>query len=153
MLNTLRTNTTINRINNLVTKDITIVPICNGRTNAFTIQSGNRYFIFIDFDLPEALFNSELYHEVGHCETDTVYTADTPVAERRKCERLAIRWAVQHSVPFGELVHALQNGVRDVYGISETFCISVDSAYKVLDYYKARVLDYMKLFYGEGVAI
>ena len=115
------------------------------------IKQDDGFYIGIDMEqiCSVAELRCIIWHELGHIATNSFYNNATCTYDKSKAERAAIRWAVTHCVPFDELCAAIKNGVRNVYELADYFAITIDSAQKVLDYYRSRIIDYLHLFYGE----
>lgn len=56
---------------------------------ALVLKMNDSYFIAINNNLPEDKKTVCLLHEMAHIFTNTLYTMDTPEADRREAERVA----------------------------------------------------------------
>lgn len=115
------------------------------------IKQDDGFYIGVDMEQIHSVaeLRCVIWHELGHIATNSFYGDGVCNYDKSKAERAAIRWAVMHCVPFDELCAAIKNGVKNVYDLAEYFTITIDSAQKVLDYYRGRIIDYLNLFYGE----
>lgn len=51
-------------------------------------------------------------------------------------EEKASRWAIQHVVPHEEYIHALHNGICEVWDLAEYFCVTESFMRKAIHYYQ-----------------
>ena len=76
----------------------------------------------------------KLAHELGHCETGTVYGRDG--ANRSRCEERANRWAYDRLLPWKQVRQALWEGDRTVDALAERFSVTEDFVRGALRYYR-----------------
>lgn len=89
-----------------------------------------------------AMEKTDLGHELGHNETGSFYTKDSPLDERARCERKANKRAAEHMLmPFDELVDAMANGLTEPWQLAEHFEITEDFVKVALDIYAERLND------------
>lgn len=118
-------------------KDINIsfadVPKCR----AFCINLGGKKYIAVDKRVaPES--NEErviLAHELGHLETESLYSPDTPPLFRRRFENRADHWAITLLVPLPCLREAVKSGNESVSALAEHFSVTEEFMQKAIKYY------------------
>ena len=79
-----------------------------------------------DSDMTEAQKKTHLAHEMGHCETGAFYCAFSPIDNRSKHEHTANMWAIRKLLPPDQLLHAMEEGDREVWQLAERFDVSED---------------------------
>lgn len=152
MLSTLNSERIINEIINHSDKHIEVLDMPLPYNKSCSFKVNDSYYIILDMDnISSYELRTLLWHELSHCATDTFYLPTDSPADRKQKERQAIAWAVIHCIPFADYLDALKSGVRDVYQLSEYFGITIESALKVIEYYKSKLIEYISI--AEGVAV
>ncbi|MBQ9228742.1 MAG: ImmA/IrrE family metallo-endopeptidase [Eubacterium sp.] len=84
---------------------------------ACSIEHDRQLYIGINEKLLEttAERTTATIHELGHCMTGALYSADTPLYLQARCERRANVWAIKHFVP----KETLQCYLRECYRMDE----------------------------------
>lgn len=78
----------------------------------------------------------KLAHELGHCETGTLYPIDVTPSARRRREERADRWAIRRLMPCSEVISALESGLDTAEALAERFGVTEDFARQALSYYR-----------------
>lgn len=76
-----------------------------------------------------------LFHELGHCETDSFYNEAFPLDVREKHENRADKWAIKKLVPKNELDDAIAEGCKEYWQLAERFGVTVDFIRKAVCWY------------------
>ena len=76
-----------------------------------------------------------LAHELGHCETGSFYSAESPLSLRSRMENRADKWAIRHLIPADALSRALREGCCEVWDLAERFGVTEDFMRKALCYH------------------
>ena len=94
---------------------------------------------FIGIDPFQIETNAEekvhLAHELGHCETGSFYSLDSPLEIRQKNENRADRWAINRLVPADELNFIIQT-VSQPWELAEYFDVTEEFILKAIEYYR-----------------
>lgn len=109
------------------------------QTQAVTIKLGENYFVAIDTAVLCSPAGERvcLAHELGHCQTASVYSQNDDIKTRGKNERKAEIWAIKKLVPFKELKDVIiKTGTDDLAVLSEHFSVTPEFMYKALLYYQ-----------------
>ena len=77
----------------------------------------------------------ELY-KAGVIMTGTTHKVNSPCEIVARHEEKASRWAIQHVVPHEEYIHALHNGICEVWDLAEHFCVTESFMRKAIHYYQ-----------------
>ena len=107
--------------------------------SAMTLRTADgRYHIAID---PFQLQSSEdelckLCHEMGHCQTGSVYTRMSPWDLRSRHEKRADKWAVHRLIPIESCKKALQSGCKELWQLAEYFGVTEEFAGKAIEIYR-----------------
>ncbi len=107
---------------------------------AFCINMRGKKFIAVDKNIPPES-NEErviLAHELGHFETDSLYSPDVSPIYCRRFERQADGWAISHLVPLPRLKNAIKNGVESVSSLAEHFSVTEEFMQKVIKHYSEK---------------
>ncbi len=107
------------------------------KNKSLTVMLDGSAFIGID-NSSTALSAEEkvlLAHELGHCQTGSLYNIYSPLDVRAKHERRADRWAIAKLVPIAQLKKAIKNGITDVPALSEHFGITEEFMKKAIRFY------------------
>ena len=75
-------------------------------------------------------------HEAGHIMTGTTHKVNSPCDIVARHEEKASRWAIQHVVPHEEYIHALHNGICEVWDLAEYFGVTESFMRKAIHYYQ-----------------
>ena len=108
-------------------------------SKALTVKLGENYFVAIDTAVLCSPSGERvcLAHELGHCQTSSLYTENEDKKTRGKNERKAEIWAIKKLVPFKELtVFITKSGTDDLISLSEHFGVTPEFMYKALLYYQ-----------------
>ena len=110
------------------------------KTVSAAVNLCGRYFVAID---PAVFGNTALErvclaHELGHCQTGSIYNIYSPLDIREKHEKRANKWAVDQLVPRAELEKAIKNGYREISELAEYFSVTEDFMKKAIEIYKNR---------------
>lgn len=73
-------------------------------------------------------------HEIGHCETDSFYTALTPCETVGRCEARAEHWAIKKLAPKSE-IRRLMKEHRETWEIAEILGVSDRFLAEAMEYY------------------
>lgn len=76
-----------------------------------------------------------LFHELGHCETDSFYNEEFSFDVRQKHENRADKWAIKKLVPEDELDAAVAAGYTELWSLAEYFNVTEDFMKKAVCYY------------------
>lgn len=82
-----------------------------------------------------------LAHELGHCMTGAFYNRWAALDVRQRHERRADIWAIERTVPAGELEKALAGGLTEVWQLAERFGVTEDFIRKAVCWYRFGNLD------------
>ena len=99
------------------------------RESAMTLRTDDgRYHIAID---PCKLQNGgdelvKLSHELGHCQTGSLYSRQNSQELRGRCELRANKWAVHRLIPFESYQKALRSGCTEFWQLAEYFGLPED---------------------------
>lgn len=106
--------------------------------DAFVVNSGERYGIFLDIDKIRTVQQEKeaVSHEWGHIVTGAMYAIDAPYIVRKKAEVKATRAQIRKVLSLEELRTAFQDGCRTSFDLSERFSLSEQFIEQALDYYK-----------------
>ncbi|MFZ2537990.1 MAG: ImmA/IrrE family metallo-endopeptidase [Oscillospiraceae bacterium] len=77
-----------------------------------------------------------LAHELGHCETGSLYNEYTPFDIIDKHERTANKWAIEKLVTEDELHDAVRMGYSEMWELAEYFDIPQEFMQKIVYYYE-----------------
>ena len=106
-------------------------------TRAFCINLSGKKFIAVDKSVT-AESNEErviLAHELGHLKTDALYSPDTPEVYRKRYERRADSWAINHLIPLSSLRRAIKDGNESVSALADYFSVTEEFIQKAIKYY------------------
>lgn len=84
----------------------------------------------------EPEINEGLSHELGHCETDSFYTAICAPACILRCEEIANRWAYRKMVPISDLMGAIKDGETECWQIADRLCVPERMVRRAVEYYR-----------------
>lgn len=76
-----------------------------------------------------------LFHELGHCETDSFYNEDYPFDIRERHENKAWKWAIKKLIPEDELDAAVADGYTELWELAEHFGVTEDFMRKAVCWY------------------
>lgn len=76
-----------------------------------------------------------LFHELGHCETNSFYNQHTPHEVIQKHENRADKWAIKKLIPQDELDIAIQHGYTEIWELSDYFDVTEDFMRKAILFY------------------
>ncbi len=95
------------------------------QTKALALKLDNRFFIGIDYAVPENSARERLIlaHELGHIETDAFYGIRAPESVRAAAEVQAERWAVRYLVPKEAFTALLKQGLSQ-WELAEHFNVT-----------------------------
>lgn len=79
--------------------------------------------------------NEGLSHELGHCETDSFYTALCAPACILRCEEIANRWAYRKMVPLHDLMEAIRDGETEPWQLAERLEVPEPMILRAVTYY------------------
>ncbi len=111
------------------------------QTQAVTVKLGENYFVAIDTAVLCSPSGERvcLAHELGHCQTASLYSQNDDKNIRGKNERRAEIWAIKKLVPFKELTDVIiKTGNDDLVSLSEHFSVTPEFMYKALLYYQEK---------------
>ena len=100
----------------------------------------DKYYIGLDNKLRGSSEKAALAHELGHCETGTLYYDGIPRHCKNKFERIACAWSYRKLVPPNEIQKALNKGILEPWELAEHFDVPITFMKNALDYY-----------YGQGI--
>lgn len=107
------------------------------KTVSAAVNLCGRYFVAID----PAVFGSTalervcLAHELGHCQTGSMYNVYSPLDNRAKHEKRADKWAVDALIPRKDLEDAIKNGYCDISALAEYFTVTEEFMQKAIEIY------------------
>ncbi len=107
------------------------------KAKSAVVNLSGRYFVAID----PAVFGSTalervcLAHELGHCQTGSIYNVYSPLDIRAKHEKKADKWAFDALVPRKELENAIKNGYCDIPELAEYFTVTEEFMQKAIEFY------------------
>ena len=91
--------------------------------------------------LSNALHGSEVKeiaaHELGHCEYGGFYNRYSAYDVKAKAEYRADKWAYSKIVPIRAVRRAMKKGVQTHWELADTFGVSCEYMWKVLEHYRA----------------
>ncbi len=120
---------------NNITIDITDLPKCR----SCSVKVSNSYFVGIDRNVTPPEFKTALYHELGHCFTNSFYNIGEPLNNRKIYEYKADKWSIENFCPFNRYIEILKQGYNTNCKISEYLEITIDFANKIIEYYDIRL--------------
>ncbi len=102
-----------------------------------TVMLAGQSFIGMDSETPSGSPDEKvcLAHELGHCQTGSLYNIYSPLDIRAKHEKRADRWAISKLVPKRKLALAIKNGSSDIPYLAEHFGVTEAFIKKAIDYY------------------
>ena len=106
-------------------------------TPAVTIEANKQYAIFFNPNAIHSLADETCIaaHEAGHIMTGTTHKVNSPCDIVARHEEKASRWAIQHVVPHEKYIHALHNGICEVWDLAEYFGVTESFMRKAIHYY------------------
>lgn len=107
-------------------------------TDCVALKSEDGFFVGID---PKIFSGGPrekvcLAHELGHLQTDSLYSSNSPVSERLENEKKADLWAIKLLIPLSSLKKAIKNGYTGIFELSEYFGVTESFMAKAIEYYK-----------------
>ena len=106
------------------------------QTKSVCVAVGQNEFIGL---ARETLTNADekvcLAHELGHCQTGSLYNMYSPLDIREKHEKKADKWALIKLVPKRKLLQAVKNGDSDIISLAEHFGVTNEFMQKAINYY------------------
>ena len=93
-----------------------------------------------DKDMSEKEKLTYLSHELGHCKKGAFYNRYSPLSDIKQQECRAWDWATTNVIPFDELQSAFENGIVEIWELSEHFNVTEEFIYKTLEAYKRKGL-------------
>lgn len=77
-------------------------------------------------------------HELGHYYTGYLYSADTPLQTRGRCEYRANAWAYKAICPVERIKEAIKNNCENLWEIAEYLGLPEDFLAAAIGYYKGK---------------
>lgn len=107
-------------------------------TPAVTIELNKQYAIFFNPDAIHTLADETCIaaHEAGHIMTGTTHKVDSPCDLVARHEEKASRWAIEHVIPYNDYIHALHNGIYEIWDLAEYFGVNESFMRKTIHYYQ-----------------
>lgn len=109
-------------------KGITVIPFRLTNCESVSIVQNNNYYIGIDDAQLETSKEERVHlaHEIGHCETGTLYYAASPFSIREKAEYQADKWAIKKLIPKDEFINLLKKDtpiweLADYFNVTEEY--------------------------------
>ena len=117
-----------------VTVEYTYIPL----NKSVSVQDDEGDFVLLDYSLiwGGAHERVHLGHELGHCYTGAFYDRSSSPVTRRRCEKLADKWAIKKLVPKGELDAAVRDGRTELWELAEHFNVTEDFMRKAVRWYR-----------------
>jgi len=141
-----KTNTEDELILNILTlfdiADRNHIPVVHfplGHAESVSIEDEDgRQFIGMDLCTFEGARDLKVHfaHELGHCLRGGFYDRDTDPRIRRRCERDADAWAIEHLIPEEELRHRLSVIDPDPADAAEYFGVTEEFLQKAVRHYR-----------------
>lgn len=120
-------------------ESVEIVPRVMKENESFIIEYNDRYFIAVSKDTEnQAKLTSVLSHELGHYYTGYLYSADTPLQTRGRCEYRANAWAYKAICPVERIKEAIKNNGENLWEIAEYLGLPEEFAAAAIEYYKGK---------------
>ena len=76
-----------------------------------------------------------LFHELGHCDTESFYNEYSPCDVRKKHENRADKWAIKKLIPKDELDEAVADGCTELWELAEHFGVTEEFMRKAVCWY------------------
>lgn len=76
-----------------------------------------------------------LAHEIGHCETGSLYCSTESYCIREKCEENAKRWTINTLIPFDKLLSAVKSGYTECWEIADKLDVTCQLVQQAFEYY------------------
>ena len=116
-----------------VTVDFVNIP----SAKAMVLELYDKTFLAIDKDVRSGSAEEKvlLAHELGHIQTNSCYSLNSPVIARMFCENRADRWAIETLVPLSDLLEAYKNGNESIQSLADIFGVTEDFMQKALQFY------------------
>lgn len=103
---------------------------------SFSVVIESTYAIAINHSaLEPGEDTTALFHELGHCATDSFYNEFSPCDVRQRHENRADKWAIKKLVPEDELDQAVTDGCNTLYALAERFNVTEDFMRKAVCWY------------------
>lgn len=105
---------------------------------AVTIEVNQQYAIFFNPNAIHSLADEVCIaaHEAGHIMTGTTHKVNSTCDIVARHEEKASRWAIQRLIPYDEYMHALQNGIYEIWDLAEYFGVNESFIRKAIHYYQ-----------------
>lgn len=130
-------------------QQITLLPYdMDGLSDAASLCVGRKYGIFIDPKQCKTMrqLKTVLSHEVGHCSTGALHSANSPYDLIARHEYKADRWAIERYIPAQEISQAMRAGYTEPWQLADYFDLSEEYIKKALHYWtECRGVDFNSL--------
>lgn len=92
---------------------------------SFSVEIDGDYAIAINRNsLEKGEEKTALFHELGHCETNSFYNQYTAFDIQQKHENRADKWAIKKLIPEDELNQAIADGHVEIWDLAEYFGVT-----------------------------
>ena len=115
----------------------TVLPFNNNSFSSISMIDDNQdCYIGINYSDAETSKEERVFlaHEIGHCITNSFYSANSPLFTRGKAEYQADRWAIEKLIPKKEFFVLLKSGMS-AFELSEHFNVTQEYIYKAFRLY------------------
>ena len=120
-------------------ENVEIVPRAMNENESFIIDINSHHFIAVSKGIEsQAKLITLLAHELGHYYTGYLYSADSPLQIRGRCEYRADAWAYKAMCPPERIRRAIKNSGGDLWEIAEELGLPEDFVAAAIEYYKGR---------------
>jgi len=118
---------------------IPVVPFSMKTRAAFSyMDPAGQCYIAIDYAKILSFIDEvmKVAHELGHCETGSIYNPWAVCDVRKQHENRADKWAIKKLIPKDELDQAVREGCTEVWDLAERFNVTEDFVRKAVSWYK-----------------
>lgn len=124
------------------------IPVFYGNipnTCSMSLCRGRKTYIAIDPSLIESSADGrvKIAHELGHCETSSFYTRNSPSDVMEKHEYRADKWAAHKLIPPDDIRRLIQEGYTEPWQMAEQLDVTESFVRRALYIYESEGIDLM----------
>ena len=104
---------------------------------AISVHDESEYYIAMDGKKLKTVAERTVAfaHEMGHCNEHAFYNTNNELDVMERYELKANKWAVSFLIPENELLEAVENGIKEIYDLSEYFGVTEEFMKIALEVY------------------